>query len=49
MVGATAEGLAPYFEALLYNQDAEAPAAPAMVPLDPPLIGLELQTILDIQ
>ena len=46
-VGATAEDLASHFEALLYRQDVEAPAAPAVVPLDPPLMGQELQTILD--
>ena len=46
-VGATAEDLASHFEALLYRQDVEAPAAPAVVPLDPSLKGQELQTILD--
>ena len=45
-VGATAEDLASYFEALLYRQDVEALAAPAVAPLDPPLTGWELQTIL---
>ena len=46
-VGATAEGLADYFEALLYHQDVEVTAAPAVVLLAPPLTGQELQTILD--
>ena len=46
-VGATAEDLASHFEALLYRQDVEAPAAPVVAPLDPPLTGRELQTILD--
>ena len=46
-VGATTEDLASHFEALLYRQDVEAPAAPAVAPLDPPLTGRELQTILD--
>ena len=46
-VGATPEDLASYFEALLHHQDVVAPAAPAVVPLDPPLTGQELRTILD--
>ena len=46
-VGATAKDLASHFEALLYRQDVEALAAPAVVPLDPPLTGQELQTILN--
>ena len=46
-VDATAEDLASHFESLLYRQDVEAPAAPAVAPHDPPLIGWELQTILD--
>ena len=46
-VGATAENLASYFEALLYHQDVEALDALAVVLLDPPLMGQELQTILD--
>ena len=41
------EDLASHFEALLYRQDVEAPAAPVVAPLDPPLMGRELQTILD--
>ena len=45
-VGATAEDLASYFDALLYRQNVEA-LATAVVPLDPPLTCQELQTILD--
>ena len=46
-VGATAEDLASHFETLLHCQDVEASAAPVVAPLDPPLTGQELQTILD--
>ena len=46
-ISATAEGLAAHFQALLYREEVEAPDAPAVVPLDPPLTGQELQTILD--
>ena len=46
-VGATAEDLASHFEALLYHQDVEAPAALAVVLLVTILPGQELQTILD--
>ena len=46
-VGVTAQDLASYFETLLHHRDVEAVAAPAVVPLDPPLMGQELQTILD--
>ena len=46
-VGATAEDLASHFATLLHRQDVVAPAAPVVAPLDPPLTGQELQTILD--
>ena len=39
--------LSSHFEALLHHWDIEAPAAPALVPFDPPLMGLELLTILN--
>ena len=42
-----AKVLASYFEALLYCPDVEALAAPVIVPLDQPLMGQELETILD--
>ena len=41
------EGLASHFEALLHHWDIVTPAPPAVVPLDPPLMGQELQTVLD--
>ena len=47
LVGAMAEGLASHFETLLHHLDVNAPDTPAVVPLDPPLMGLELQTILN--
>ena len=47
LVGATAQDLASHFEALLHHRDVEAPDAPAVFLLDTPLIGQELQTILD--
>ena len=43
-----AEELASHFEALIHSPDFKAPAAPAVVSLDRPLMGQELQTILDI-
>ena len=46
-VGVTAQDLASYFETLLHHTDVEAVAAPVVVPLDPPLMGQGLQTILD--
>ena len=42
LVGAMVEELAAQFDAFLYCQDVEAPVAPAVVPLNPPLTGLEL-------
>ena len=41
------EGLASHFEALLRHWDILTPDPPAVVPLDPPLMGQELQTVLD--
>ena len=42
-----AQDLASYFEDLLHFKDVETPAALAVVPLDSPLTGQKLQTILD--
>ena len=46
-MGATGQDLASHFEALSYHKDVETLAALVVVPLDPPLTGQELQTILD--
>ena len=46
-MGATSQDLAPHFKALLHHRDVETLAALAVVLLDPPLMGQELQTILD--